>query len=84
MAPILLSLFADLRVELAEECAALRGAEGAYADERRLRAQAEDALEAVRQEQAAPFVVPALLDAFLKLVKLSDSALFAASETGKH
>jgi hypothetical protein len=42
--------------------------------ERRLRQEAEDAIEDVRRECREPFVVPSLLDAFVELARLTTAA----------
>ncbi|KAL0952447.1 hypothetical protein HGRIS_006716 [Hohenbuehelia grisea] len=44
-------------------------------DERRRRSEAERSLDDVRQECRAPFIVPALLEAFITISKLSNKAL---------
>ncbi|KAL6298302.1 hypothetical protein BKA93DRAFT_830805 [Sparassis latifolia] len=57
-------------------------AEAAVEAERRWRQQAEAMLEEVRRERAAPFVVPAIMDAFVKLVQLSDAVANAPEDGG--
>ena len=42
--------------------------------EKRLRQEAEDAIEDIRRECREPFVVPSLLDAFVELAKLTTVA----------
>lgn len=48
--------------------------------ERRLRLEAEKSLEDIKKERSAPFIVPALLDAFLALSKLSSKVGVMHSE----
>lgn len=44
-------------------------------NERRKRLEAEDALKGIARERRAPFVVPALLEAFISISKLTTQAL---------
>jgi type II secretory pathway component PulM len=43
--------------------------------EREKRRRLEDAIEDIRRERREPFVVPALLDAFIEISKLTNGAL---------
>ncbi|KAH9923565.1 uncharacterized protein B0H18DRAFT_1179370 [Fomitopsis serialis] len=67
-----------LRAQLEAEAEARRAAESALQAERRRRELAEGALMDVRRECTAPFVVPALMDAFLDMSRLTGE-LFASS-----
>ena len=49
--------------------------EAELVNERRLRTEAEQVLEDVRRECQAPFVVPALLDAFTTLSRLTNDVV---------
>ena len=49
-------------------------------EERRRREFAENVVEDARRECTAPFVVPSLLDALMKIAQLSDRVL---SESGR-
>ncbi|KAH9945532.1 hypothetical protein B0H21DRAFT_433027 [Amylocystis lapponica] len=64
-----------LRAQVRRGAAARNVAEAALLDERRRRVRAESTLDDVRSERAAPFVVPALMDAFTKLAQLTGDAL---------
>ncbi|EPS94971.1 hypothetical protein FOMPIDRAFT_1062937 [Fomitopsis schrenkii] len=61
-----------LRAQLEAETEARRAAELALAAERQRRELAESAVEDAQRERAAPFVVPALMDAFMRISQLSD------------
>ncbi|KAH9831982.1 uncharacterized protein C8Q71DRAFT_778945 [Rhodofomes roseus] len=61
-----------LRAQLQAETEARRGAEAALHEERRRRERVEGVLADARRECAAPFVVPALMDAFIQIAALSD------------
>ena len=53
--------------------------------ERHRRQTAEEALMDVRRECKEPFVVPALLDAFIRISQLTTEALGSGeSKTGRH
>lgn len=69
-----LNLFycAGLRAQLQGETEARHAAELALMMERRRRELAESAVEDAQRERAAPFVVPALMDAFMRISQLSD------------
>ncbi|PCH38895.1 hypothetical protein WOLCODRAFT_158426 [Wolfiporia cocos MD-104 SS10] len=69
-----------LRARIAQEAAARGAAERAVQEERARRARAEGVLADVRRECSAPFVVPALLDAFVRLAEASGDALAAVEE----
>lgn len=56
---------------------ARRAAELALAVERQRRELAEGAVEDARRERAVPFVVPALMESFMKIAQLSDDLLAA-------
>ena len=43
-------------------------------NERRMRLEAEDVVRDIRRECKAPFIVPGLLDAFVKLSRLTTQA----------
>jgi hypothetical protein len=47
------------------------------AEERRKRKEAEQFVESIRQECRAPFVVPALIDAFMLVSDVSEELLTA-------
>ncbi|KZT03664.1 uncharacterized protein LAESUDRAFT_761760 [Laetiporus sulphureus 93-53] len=68
-----------LRTQLAQESGARYTAEMALRVEGERRIHAEDALEDIRRECREPFVVPALMDSFVKLAQLTGNVLF---ETG--
>ncbi|CCL98424.1 uncharacterized protein FIBRA_00421 [Fibroporia radiculosa] len=70
----------DMRKDLQHERKARRAAEEAVFDERRRRIRAEDILEDMRRECASPFVVPALMDAFVKLAQLTSDAMKTESD----
>lgn len=72
---------AALKAMLEQESASRRRTQTAYEEAQLRRVQAESALANVRQEQASPFVVPAMMDAFAKLVQLSDAVLLASAES---
>ncbi|KAI0726826.1 hypothetical protein C8Q72DRAFT_495592 [Fomitopsis betulina] len=61
-----------LRAQLQGETEARHAAELALMMERRRRELAESAVEDAQRERAAPFVVPALMDAFMRISQLSD------------
>ncbi|KAI0918186.1 hypothetical protein AcV7_006990 [Taiwanofungus camphoratus] len=61
----------NLRTQLERECAARRVAETALEKERHQRMHTEAILGDVRRECSMPFVVPALMDAFVKLAQLT-------------
>ncbi|KAH9918597.1 uncharacterized protein B0H18DRAFT_1030616 [Fomitopsis serialis] len=67
-----------LRARLEAESEARRAAESAVQQERRRREAAEWAVADVRRECSGPFVVPALMDAFVEISRLSGDALVAA------
>lgn len=54
------------------ESSARTAAERALDEERRARTRAEAALEDVRRELRVPFVVPAVVDAFLRIAHFTD------------
>lgn len=66
------ALCSGLRAQLEAETEARRAAELALAAERQRRELAESAVEDAQRERAAPFVVPALMDAFMRISQLSD------------
>lgn len=65
----------ELKQSLAQEVEARIAAEEALKTERIQRLRAERLVEDIRKEQASPFVVPALMDAFVKIAQMSDTAL---------
>ncbi|KZT70671.1 hypothetical protein DAEQUDRAFT_708335 [Daedalea quercina L-15889] len=73
---------ATLRAQLEVETKARRVAEHALHEEQRRRVLAESVLEDARRECAAPFVVPSLLDAFIKIAQLSDGVLSESELAG--
>lgn len=61
-----------LKAQLEAETEARRAAELQLAAERERRELAESAVEDAQRECTAPFVIPALMDAFIKISQLSD------------
>lgn len=66
---------AALRAQLKVETEARHTAETALQAERRRREFAERVVADARRECAAPFVVPALMDALIKIAELSDGVV---------
>lgn len=64
-----------LREMLERETAARQAAETELQEERRKRVDAEAILEDMRRERSAPFIVPGMADAFIKLARLTEEAL---------
>lgn len=71
-----------LRTELIREKTARLIAEAALEAEQKRRIQIERVLEDVGREQSSPFIVPALMDAFLKLAEMGDTAVLSCAKDG--
>ena len=65
----------ELRERVTIESSARTAAQNALAEEQRSRRCAEAALEDVRRECRAPFVVPAVVDALLRISNFSDKVV---------
>lgn len=50
-------------------------------NEKRMRLEAENVVKDIRREYKTPFVVPGLLDAFIKLSRLTTQATRSSTET---
>lgn len=72
-----------LRAQLQKALDERRAAAYALYHEHQLRVAAENALADVRRECGAPFVTPALMDAFVGICALTDDVLRAQSENQK-
>ncbi|GBE84630.1 hypothetical protein SCP_0606090 [Sparassis crispa] len=64
-----------MRVQLRRESTDRYAAESMLQEERRRRKQAEGIVDDCRRECSAPFVVPALMDAFVKLAQLTGEVI---------
>ncbi|KJA15655.1 hypothetical protein HYPSUDRAFT_148766, partial [Hypholoma sublateritium FD-334 SS-4] len=53
-------------------------------EERQKRKDADDAIQDVRRECRAPFIVPSLLDAFVELSRLTSKATQSGAAMGKN
>jgi len=64
-----------LRKQLREESSDRYAAQSALQDERRRRKYAEGIVDDCRRESTKPFVVPALMDAFVKMAQLTGEVM---------
>ncbi|KAH9918492.1 uncharacterized protein B0H18DRAFT_1198584 [Fomitopsis serialis] len=82
--PVVEDDFTKLRAQLRAEYEARKAAERALRDERRRRELAEADVADVGRECKAPFVVPALVDAFLQMSRLTGEVIVGTGSSGGH
>lgn len=65
-----------------QEIAARKAIEEAYKAEWTERVRVQRLVEDIKREQASPFVVPAIMDAFAKIAQMSDTAMLKMVQDG--